>query len=295
MRIRPVSAAVAALLTVAALTGCTASGGSSASSGGGSGSAADRSASDSSGVVGQSAGSASGGGSAGSGGSVARPAADRSVVTTGSLRLVADHPIRAAQRIRDLVEAADGRVARSTEDPSGRPSAHLSLRIPADAFPRTLDAIEREGEVRDVQVDATDVTAKVTDYGVRIAGLRTSIARLQELLSRATSSAALVEIEGALTDRQGTLEQLLAEQRTLTDQVAYSSLEVAVVVPAAAPKQGPADFAGGLVTGFEALVAVAASLAIGAGVLLPWAVVLAALGGAALVVTRRIRRRPTSA
>ena len=274
MRTRALLAAVAAAITVAALTGCTASSGGS--------SAASVAQADS--VTGTAAGSAA-----------KAPAADRAVVTTGSLRLVADHPIRAAGRITDLVEAADGRVARSTQDPSGSASAHLTLRIPAASFPRTLDAIEREGEVRDVQVDATDVTARVTDYGVRISGLRTSIARLQELLSRATSSAALVEIEGALTDRQGTLEQLLAEQRTLTDQVAYSSLEVAVVVPAAAPKQGPADFAGGLVTGFEALVAVAASLAIGAGVLLPWAVVLAALGGAALVVTRRIRRRPTSA
>ena len=105
-----------------------------------------------------------------------------------------------------------------------------------------------------------------------------------------------MEIEGALTDRQGTLEQLLAEQRTLADQVAYASLEVAVVVPAAAPKQGPADFAGGLVTGFEALVAVAARAGDrGRGAAAVGRRARRARRGGAGGATRRIRRRPTSA
>jgi hypothetical protein len=285
MRTRMLSAAVVALITVSALAGCTASGG-------GGGSAASAGGTSAGGTA---AGSAAQGVVADAGAGKAAPAADRSVVTTGTLRLVADHPVRVADAIGDLVEAAGGRVARSDEDPGRRGSASLSLRIPAAAFSRTLAAIEREGEVRAVHVSATDVTAKVTDYGVRIANLRTSITRLQALLAKATSSSALVEIEGALTDRQGTLEQLLAEQRTLADQVTYATLDVSVVVPAAAPKAGPADFLGGLATGFESLVAFAAALAVGAGVLLPWAVVLAALGAAGVLVARRIRRRPTSA
>ncbi|WP_375389432.1 DUF4349 domain-containing protein [uncultured Amnibacterium sp.] len=291
MRTRFVTAAAAALIVVTALAGCSASGGGSSSgTSGGGGGVADTSGKAAAGVTGRSASS----------GGAAEPAAapaERAVVTTGSLRLVSDHPIRIAQRITDLVEAADGRIARSSEDPSGRPSAQLSLRIPSDAFQRTLTAIQQQDgvDVRDVQIDATDVTARVTDYGVRIANLRTSITRLQALLAKATSSSALVEIEGALTDRQGTLEQLLAEQRTLTDQVAYATLDVSVVVPAAAPKAGPGDFVGGLVAGFEALAATGSALAVGAGVLLPWVVVLGALGAAAALIARRVRRRPTSA
>lgn len=160
-----------------------------------------------------------------------------------------------------------------------------------------LGAIEREGDsVRDVSIGSSDVTARVTDYGVRIANLRTSISRLQQLLSKATSSSALVEIEGALTDRQGRLEQLLAEQRTLGDQVAAATLTVSIVVPAAAPKAGPTDFLGGVVAGADGLLRTAAALAVGLGVVLPWLVVLGALGGVAALVVRRVRRRrPTSA
>src|SRR4051794_12899478 len=113
MRTRTLPAAVAAVLVVAALAGCTAAGGSGSSGGGAAMSQAD-------------AGARSVDAAAGQGAKAA--AADRAVVTTGTLRLVADDPIRAAARITDLVEAVDGSVARSTQDPSGRPSAQLVLR-----------------------------------------------------------------------------------------------------------------------------------------------------------------------
>lgn len=272
MRIRVLSAAAAALLIIAALAGCTASGATASSSGSG-------------------ARAAAGGGGTTSGSIEKAAAADRSVVTTGSLRLVADHPIDAAGRVTDLVRTAGGSVATAAETPSGSASARLSLRIPAAAFDRTLTAIEHQGHVRDVSIGSTDVTARVTDYGVRIANLRTSIARLQQLLSKATSSSALVEIESALTDRQGALEQLLAQQRTLADQVTFATLSVSIVVPAAAPEQGPTDFLGGLVAGAGGLLRTAGALAIGLGVALPWLVALGALGAVVAGVVRVVRRR----
>jgi hypothetical protein len=277
MRIRMLTATAAALLVATALVGCTASAGSSGSSAGGSVARLDA-------------------GGATSGSVQAKAAAtDRSVVTTGSLQLVADHPIDAAGRITDVVEAAGGSIATADETPSGNSSARLTLRIPAAAFDRTLTAIKRQGHVRNVSIGSTDVTARVTDYGVRIANLRTSIARLQQLLSTATSSSALVEIESALTDRQGSLEQLLAQQRTLADQVTFATLSVSVVVPAAAPKQGPADFVGGLVAGADGLFSTAGALAIGLGVVLPWLVVLGALGALAGGIVRVVRRRTRAA
>lgn len=284
MRTRLVSAALVALLSVGALAGCTASGGAAGSSGGGS-STEYQSAEGSVPAAASAADTA---------GKAAVPA-DRQVVTTASLRLVSAHPIRAAQRITALVEAAAGTVSQAREDPSGRASADLTLRIPAAEFDATLAAIRKGEDVRDLTINSTDVTAKVTDYGVRIANLRTSIARLQQLLGTATSSSALVEIEGALTDRQGSLEQLLAQQRTLADQVTYATLTVDVVVPAAAPSTGPTNFLAGFVTGFAALTQFAAGVTVVAGVLLPWVVVLAVLGGLGWVVARRVRRRPASA
>ena len=294
---RSVSGIAVVLLSVGALTACTSAGGS-ATSAAGSGEVDFQSSSGRLPAA-QDRSATSSGGSSGSGGAAQQAAADRSVVTTGSLRLIAEKPIQVADRVQALVQQAGGSVARASEDPSGRPTAQLTLRIPSDAFPRVLAAIEEEGdEVRDVTIDATDVTSRVTDYAVRIANLRTSIARLQGLLRQADSSAALVEIEGALTARQTSLEQLLAQQRTLSDQVASATLTVAVVTPAAAPKKtGPGDFPAAVATGAAALAAFAGAAAIGFGLALPWLAVLALLGGAAVAVRRGLRRRhrPTSA
>lgn len=282
-RSRSVPVVVGALLTAAALAGCTAVAGTSGGASGGGGSS--RSAVDFQSGTGRMPLTAD------SPQAEQKAPVDRSIVTTGSLRLVTDHPIRTAQRVTQLVLDADGRVARSDQDPGDRPSASLQLRIPAAAFQRVLDAVEQQGDVRDVSIRATDVTAKVTDYGVRIANLRTSIARLQQLLAKATSSTALVQIEGALTDRQGNLEQLLAEQRALADEVAYSTLSVSIVVPAAAPRTGPSDFLAGLVAGTRALVETVAAITVGLGVALPWLVVLGALAAGGAFLARVVRRR----
>lgn len=290
-------AVAAAVLVAGALAGCTAgaSAGSTAASGGvdfQSGTGRMPAAGDA--AAGTAAGSA--GGSV-SGQAAGAAAADRSIVTTGSLRLVTTRPIAVAGRVQDLAEQAGGRVSRSDEDPSGRASARLVLRIPSAAFTRTLDAIEQQGEVRDLSIGAADVTARVTDYAVRIANLRTSISRLQTLLSRADSSSALVTIEGALTERQTSLEQLLAEQRELADQVSLATLTVSVVTPAAVPVQGPGDFLSAIGAGGAALAQFAGAAAIGLGVALPWLAVAGVLGGAAVLVRRVVRRRarPTSA
>ena len=172
-RSRLVSAIAGGLLVVGALAGCTAAGSSS----GGSTAAFQ----DAKGRVPAPA-SAAGSVSEQSASAVKAPTVDRSVVTTGSLRLVTDHPVRTAGRVADLVSAAGGTVGRSDENPGERASASLRLRIPAAVFPRTLDTIERQGDVRDVSIRSTDVTAQVTDYTVRIANLRTSIARFKSRL-----------------------------------------------------------------------------------------------------------------
>lgn len=271
MRTRILATALAAAIAIASLAGCTASASSGSSAVGGA--------------------AAKGSVASGSRSDAASTSADRSIVTTGTLHLVARDPIAVADRITSLVDSAGGRIDRSTADPSGRPSAHLVVRIPAAGFEPVLTAIEHTGHVRDVTVDSSDVTARVTDTGVRIASLRASISRLQQLLAKATSSTDLVQLEGALTDRQTSLEQLLAQQRTLADQVASATLDVSVVVPAAVPPAGPSDFVGGLLAGTQGLVHALAAFAVGFGVALPWLLALGVVGALSALAVRVVRRR----
>jgi hypothetical protein len=275
VRIRLAAAALLGALAVAGLAGCTASGGSSASSAGGSAGSAGLAA-------------------RGSSSKAAGQATDRSVITTATLDLVAKDPIAAAGRIQTIVAAAQGTVQRSTEDPSGSATANLVVRVPADGFSAALRRIQQEGQVRSVHVDTADVTGKVTDTATRIANLRTSIARLQKLLANAGSTADLVTIESTLTERQSSLETLLGQQKVLADQVASATLTVGIVEPAAVPRTGPSNFLTGFAAGLDGLARTAAGTAVVLGLIAPWVLVLAALGGAAVLVTQAVRRRLTS-
>ncbi len=273
---RPRRALVALLsaLTVAALAGCTSAG--SATSAGGS-------------VSGVASGGVASRGAPSQGKSASAP--DRSVVTTGTLDLVATDPVRTADAIATIVAGSGGRVQARDEHPTRPASADLTVRIPSAAFDSTLAAIEHRASVRTVTVHSSDVTAQVTDYGVRIATLRTSIARLQTLLAKATDTTALVEIESSLTTRETDLEQLLAQQKDLTDQVSYATLAITLEAPAIVRPGPPSTFLSGLLAGIAALVLTGAAIAVLLGVLLPWVVALGALALVGWWVARLVRRR----
>ena len=287
-RSRLVAAALLGALAVSGLAGCTASAMSGASSAGGS--AAEPPA-----ARGEAFGSADTA-TSGKAGAV-KAATDRSVVTTASLDLVARDPAAAADRIEALVASVQGSVQRSTQAPNGRSEASLVVRIPADVFPATMQRIEREKQnrVRSERVEATDVTGTVTDTAVRVQNLRTSITRLQKLLADADSTADLVAIESALTDRQTSLEQLLGQQRTLSEQVASATLTISIVQPSAVPAVGPDDFVSGFAAGFDGLVRTGAGATVVLGVVAPWLIALGVLGGVTAAVLRAVRRRRTGA
>lgn len=264
-------------MVVGPLTGCTSAATSAASSSG------------------------SGGGSTGGAASLTidnqKTSVDRSITIAGDLQLSAANPIGAAQAVAGIVTGAGGRVQTDDTHPTGRSaSADLTVRIPSAVFPATLKAIERQGRVAAVSVRSTDVTSRVTDYAVRLTGLRTSIARLQTLLAKSTTTTDLVQIESSLTTRQTDLEQLLADQKGLTDQIAFSTLSVTIRSPDAVAAPAPETFAGGFGAGFAGLVAALGWAIVVVGVLLPWLIALAVVVIVVLGVRRLVRRsrRPAS-
>jgi hypothetical protein len=269
-----------ALLAIGLLAGCTASG---TSGGGGSsagGSAGDARAADAGSSTLQLKGRAG-----------SPVASDRSVTTTGSLDLTARDPIGTAADITGIVRGSGGRIENADEEPGKQPSAHLTARIPSSAFDAALSSIKREGKVRNVTIRATDVTSQVTDYRVRIATLRTSIARLESLLAKASTTTDLVQIESTLTSRETDLERLLGEQKSLADQVAYSTLTIAIHAPALVATGLPTNFGTGFLAGATALLTALAAFVVGFGVALPWLAAAGVLAAAALGVRRLVRRR----
>src|SRR4051794_773441 len=224
--------------------------------------------------------------------------ADRSIVVTGTVTVTATKPLDAADKAVSIVEAAGGRVDGRTENAAtdrNEGSATLVLRIPADKLTSTLDALKKLGRPDQVSIESTDVTTETQDLGARIDALRASITRLLQLESTATDTTNLIAIETAISDRQGELESLEAQQRGLDDQISMSTITLELRSDAAAPPVKPADFWSGLGAGWGGFVAFWAGALVVFGVLLPWLVFLALAALVTVVVVRIVRRRAARA
>lgn len=217
--------------------------------------------------------------------------AARSVIVTGSMTVTTEEPAAAAREAVRLVEEAGGRVdGRSEYAPTGGDagSASLTLRIPAEKLQDVIDDLSGLGRADEITTSTTDVTVAVADLESRIATQRGIIERLNALFGQAGTIADLVELETRIAEHQATLEDLEAQQRSVADQVALSTLSLYLRSEAEAPAQEPLDFLSGLQAGWGAFVAFFSGLLVALGVLLPW---LALAGIVTAVVILLVKRR----
>ncbi|MFM9878243.1 MAG: DUF4349 domain-containing protein [Rhodoglobus sp.] len=221
---------------------------------------------------------------------------DRSVITTGWVTITVSDPMDAAAEAARITESVGGRIdSRSEYAPRGGDggSATLTLRIPSKDLTATLDKLKKLGEVQEVSLSAADVTMESQDLDARITSMRASIDRLTALLAGATDTDSLIALETAISDRQGQLESMEAQQRFLADQVSMSTVTLNLVTEQIVADPAPETFFDGLVTGWYAFLGFFAGLLIVLGVLVPWIVLAGIITAIVIVVIRR--RKPKAA
>ena len=221
-------------------------------------------------------------------------AADRQVVTVGTMSITADDPVAAAGEATRIVEQAGGRIdARSETAPGdGEPGgALLTLRVPSEILSDTIDELKTLGESTSVSLQESDVTSQTQDLDARITASRASVDRLTALIESASDIKVLITLEDAVSERQAALESMEAERRSLADQVSLSTIDLHLVSPERAPIAAPNTFWGGLTVGWGGFTGFVGFLLVAAGVLLPWLVTAAVLALVTLMALRRGRRR----
>jgi hypothetical protein len=278
---RTVIAGSSILLATLLLAGCSAGGGSASDEGMG--------APMEPGFVDQSGGSV-----VDSDGALAGEDQARDVIVTGSMTVTADDPLAASKDAVRIVESAGGRVdARSEYAPANGDagSATLTLRIPADRLQEVIDELSELGRTDEVSTSTSDVTQVVTDLESRIATQRGIIDRLNGMFAQASTIDDLITLETTIAEHQATLEELEAQQRSIDDQVALSTLSLYLRSEAEAPAPQPMDFLSGLAAGWAAFVAFFSGLLVALGVLLPWLLAAALISAAIVLLVRWNRRR----
>jgi hypothetical protein len=234
---------------------------------------------DAAGAANQAAPQAQGGGAAAKPAQL--PAIQRSIVYTGSITVRVDNVNDAANRLVALATGAGGFVGGDQRNmDSGKSTATLTLRIPADKFSGALDDISHiaNGKEQSRQVSTQDVTANVVDLAARIQAQQASVDRVRALLAKAQTVAEITSVEGELSRRESDLESLKGQQRSLDDLTALSTIAVTLLGPEAAapapPKAAQGGFVGGLKAGWKAFAASIRVVLTVLGALLPFILVI---------------------
>lgn len=208
-------------------------------------------------------------------GSSSDATADRQVIQSAYVSLIAKDPDAALNQVRELV-SAQGATARvdslqqyaGVDDEPGW--ATITARIPASKLQHMLEALSEVATVSSVNVTSEDVTAAAVDLDARITAQRVSVERMTQVLSTAATTADVIAAEEALTRRQADLEQMVAERNRLADQVALSTVTVDIYPPTVVDPDSPSTFGDAVAHGWNNLVTALQTAGLTFAVLLPW-------------------------
>ena len=225
----------------------------------------------------------------------------QAVISTGAIELASADLVTTRSRLDAVLARDGGQVAdeRTTTDDHGNVTrSHLVVRVPSSHFDQAMTALEQIASLRASSRQAEDVTTRVIDLQARIRAEQAGVRRLRALISHTASLGALLNVERALTQRQGELESLQRQRAYLADQTSLATITVDIArrtTPPAPPAQAAGGFVGGLKHGWHGLVNVVEGFLVGVGTFLPFAgaaLVLAIPGWPLVRRLQRGRRRP---
>lgn len=224
-------------------------------------------------------------------------AIQRSIIYNASITVKVPDVDAAADRVSALATGAGGYVGGDSRKIDGRDSsASVVLRVPADHFASTLDAVAALGTEADRQITTQDVTSQVIDVNSRIKTQQASVDRVRALLAKATTIGEVVSIESELTQRESDLESLEAQMASLSDLTSLSTITVTLVAPdvpivvAGAKKPAAKGFVAGLKSGWHGFQSALTVVLTVLGAILPFVITI----GVVLAIVRWVirRRRP---
>jgi Domain of unknown function (DUF4349) len=232
--------------------------------------------------------------------------AGQQLIFTAQLTVRARDVDNAVSQATSIATGAGGYVSaeNASSDPA-QPSqsmATVTLKIPVVVYPGTLSQLSGNalGTRLSLTQQTQDVTQQVADVNSRVASDEAAISQLRALLSRAGSVGDLLSVQNQIDSEESDLEAMQSQQNALNHETAYATVTLTIIGPKAAvkPKPKPAPPPGllnGLAGGWHALrVAVSWLLAV-IGAVAPFAAVVAVAGAAVLWVRRRLAARASRA
>lgn len=107
-------------------------------------------------------------------------------------------------------------------------SAVMQLRVPADRFDATMDAVARTGKVRQQSEAASDLTGDINDSGAQLRNLQNTEADLRKIMDRSGDVDEILNVETQLSQVREQIETLESSLKTMREQVIYSTIDVSL-------------------------------------------------------------------
>ena len=224
----------------------------------------------------------------------------RFLVQTGEMTLyVAKGEVpSAAGKITVLTDALRGYVLQSyvmSGIDGQKPSATITVRVPAQNFQEAIRRMGQLGEVKALQTGAEDVTGKYVDLNARLTHYRAVERRLLTFLANATSINQALAIQQRIDSTQLTVEELAGQVKAMREQITYGTLSVSITekpgktVPPATKHQ---TFLAAFVHSVTLLGSAARALFVALGAAIPFLALIAVLGWLGWMAARRLGLLP---
>lgn len=225
------------------------------------------------------------------------PPSDRKLIVVMTIRLEVPDAAAAVDKVITLAAAHGGQLYNSSLDLTTPAFAagDLVFKLPPAEVDAFLSGLEPSiGRRTGLQGTTDDVTTQIADLDAQILTAYTSVGRIRALLEEAKDLGEVITLEGELSARETRLEQLLAQQTGLSNQVALATITVHLttapvaeeVVPVA-PQKKDTSVSAAFSKGWKSFVAVLVAFALLIGYTAPFLLI----GGIVLLVTMRITRR----
>ncbi len=192
----------------------------------------------------------------------------------------------------DTPVSSDGGVANSAGGDLSNPYASLVVRVPEQFFDAALKRFSKLGDVQTATTSSQDVTSQYVDLRARLRHYRAVDRRLVAFLAQTTTVNQMLAVQDRIDKVQLTIEELSAQLKSMQETTTFGTLSVYVSGKDRTPAAIHASntFGGTFWNSMHLLGHGARVTALVLTALLPWLVVLGAVGVGAWYVARRVRR-----
>jgi hypothetical protein len=210
------------------------------------------------------------------------PQTRSTIIKTGRLSIRVD-----VKAFTDLVPKAStiagdhgGYVVSSGTAGTKHHSATVVIRVPAAQFDKTMNALRGlgGGKVLSDQRTGEDVGQQFVDLGARARNLKSQARALIRLMNRAVSVSDTIRVQNELFQVQGQIDELEGRLRYLHDQAEMSTITLDFSQSGAGTQHHhshPSAIGGAFRRGWDHAVSVVTAVIVGAGLVIPVALLVA--------------------